>query len=867
MGRHTVLLVLLLSALPAWAVEPLHLAVFAFRPKPILEARYQPLADYLSGQLGGPRVELRVLDQSEIEAGLASGEVDFVLTNPSHYIFLRSKYTLTGALATLISLENGQPSSFLGGVIITRARHQDIRTLADLPGRRIAAPGSRFLGGYQAQVHELKRLGIHLPQAAPVTMVGNHDRVVREVLAGRADVGFIRTGVLESMAREGRIDLADIQVINPQKFEGFPFLVSTRLYPEWAFLALPHVDPRITRRVVSALLALDSKHPAARAAEIDGFSPPADYLPAEELARSLRLPPFDGVPAFTWHDLWRQYSSWIVALGTSLLLLTGAMAGLVVSYRNLDRNKAWLRALINTLPDLVWLKDANGAYLFCNPRFEQFFGVPGQRIVGKTDYDFLAPEQADAFRASDQAAMNRGGPVINEETVTFARDGHQERLETTRTPMLDATGRLIGILGVGHDITKRKSAEEALAESEARFRQFFERNSSVMLLIEPATGQIVDANRAASRYYGYSPDELVGMDICHINTLSPHELAMERELARRQARSHFIFVHRLASGDLRDVEVYSTPVNVSGRQLLFSIIHDITERKQAENSLQLAASVFTHAREGIMITDAEGRIVEVNDAFTRITGYLRQDVLGENPRILKSGRQSPEYYANMWRALKDDGYWSGEIWNRRKDGQVFAEMTTISAVRDSNGAVRNYVALFTDITPLKEHQKQLEHIAHYDPLTHLPNRVLLADRLRQAMSHSQRRDEQLAVVYLDLDGFKAVNDTHGHGVGDELLIAIAQRMKTALREGDTLARIGGDEFVAVLVGLDGPQDCEPILSRLLQAASGPTEIGDLFLSVSASIGVTLYPQDTGDAEQLMRHADQAMYVAKQAGKN
>jgi diguanylate cyclase (GGDEF)-like protein/PAS domain S-box-containing protein len=304
-----------------------------------------------------------------------------------------------------------------------------------------------------------------------------------------------------------------------------------------------------------------------------------------------------------------------------------------------------------------------------------------------------------------------------------------------------------------------------------------------------------------------------------------------------------------------------------GSTLWHGLITDITDRTLAERKLQLAASVFTHAREGIMITDPKGTIVDVNETFTRITGFSSEEAVGQNPRILNSGRQSPDYYAAMWRELLKSGHWSGEVWNRRKDGEVYAEMQTVSAVVDAAGQTQNYVALFSDITPMKAHQQQLEHIAHYDALTHLPNRVLLADRLQQAMHQSQRRKHSLAVVYLDLDGFKSVNDRHGHAIGDVLLIALAQRMKAALREGDTLARMGGDEFVAILVDLEHAQDCDPILDRLLQAASAPFEINALVLQVSASMGVTLYPQDGSDADLLMRHADQAMYAAKQAGKN
>ncbi len=291
------------------------------------------------------------------------------------------------------------------------------------------------------------------------------------------------------------------------------------------------------------------------------------------------------------------------------------------------------------------------------------------------------------------------------------------------------------------------------------------------------------------------------------------------------------------------------------------------ERRQAQAATQLAANVFTHAREGILITDAAGNIVKVNDSFCRITGYEPQEVLGQNPRFLQSGRQSKEFYREMWQALIEFGFWAGELWNRRKNGDVFAELVAISAVRDVDGKTQNYVGLFSDITLMKEHQQQLEHLAQHDRLTELPNRMLLADRLRQAMAQGQRRGLSLAIAYIDLDGFKAVNDLHSHAVGDKLLITVSQRMKSALRDGDTLARIGGDEFVVVLVDLAQSSDAEPVLERLLQAAADPVKVGEALLHVSASLGVALYPRDGIDGDLLMRNADQAMYAAKQAGRN
>ncbi|MHB1373607.1 MAG: bifunctional diguanylate cyclase/phosphodiesterase [Thauera sp.] len=308
---------------------------------------------------------------------------------------------------------------------------------------------------------------------------------------------------------------------------------------------------------------------------------------------------------------------------------------------------------------------------------------------------------------------------------------------------------------------------------------------------------------------------------------------------------------------------------IARREAAEARLHERTSELTRSNAeLRQLAMVFTHAREGISITDAEGTILEVNDAFCRLSGYAREELVGQNPRVLKSGLQGAEHYAQMWRALRNEGHWSGEIWNRRKDGSLYAELLTISAVRDDAGRIQRYVALFTDITAQKSHQQELERIAHYDPLTGLANRSLLADRLQQSMAMAQRRGSRLAIVYLDLDGFKSINDRHGHDVGDRFLVAVANRMRTVLREGDTLARLGGDEFVAVLQDTPTIETCVPMLNRLLSAASAPLLDDGAELRVSASLGVSFYPQaEPVDADQLLRQADHAMYQAKLRGKD
>lgn len=311
-----------------------------------------------------------------------------------------------------------------------------------------------------------------------------------------------------------------------------------------------------------------------------------------------------------------------------------------------------------------------------------------------------------------------------------------------------------------------------------------------------------------------------------------------------------------------------TDDDIAMLSVLAGIIGSAVERSRAQARLNQAASVFEHANEGILITDPQGAILDVNVAFTRITGFMREEVLGQDPRILASGRHGPGFFAGMWETLRQDGCWSGEVWNRRKNGELYAELLTVSGVLDGRGQVQRYVGLFTDITPLKEHQQRLEHIAHYDALTGLPNRSLLADRLQQAMVQSSRRGLHIAVAYIDLDGFKAINDRHGHDMGDRLLIALSGRMQQALRECDTLARLGGDEFVAVLLDLADVSACPPLLTRLLEAAALPVEEDGHCLQVSASLGVSFYPQgEEVDADQLLRQADQAMYQAKLLGKN
>lgn len=621
---------------PVWAQDVLTLGVFAYRPKEILEKRYQPLADYLSSQLGTTRVELRVLNQDEIEQALKLKQLDLVFTNPSHYTQLRLQNSFTGALATLVSLESGHPTNFLGGVIVIRPDVRGIDTLADLRGRRIAIPGTKFLGGFQTQAFELLEAGIHLPDDVSLDVLGSHDAVVAALLAGKAEIGFIRTGIIEEMALEGKLGPDQLRVLHQQFPPNFPYAVSTRIYPEWAFVALPHVSSRIVRRIAGSLIVLDENHPAARAAGIGGFAPPGDYLPVENLARALRLPPFDKPPEFTWREVWNRW-----------------------------------------LP--VWI--------------------------------------------------------------------------------------------------------------------------GLILLI--ASVLLLQIRRLTSR---------------------------NRELVRLEA-----------------------------------------QRRRNEQQLRIAAAAF-ESQEAMLVMDAQARIMQVNHAFTEITGYTAEEAIGKTPELLQSGRHDRNFFACMWQSVNESGGWQGEIWHRRKDGQLFPVWHSISAVRDDSGAVTNYVCSFSDITQHKATEEEIRHLAFFDPLTQLPNRRLMLDRLQQAMVANERSSRVGALLFIDLDNFKTLNDTFGHSKGDLLLQHVARRLSDCVREEDTVARIGGDEFVVILENLSQDDDVAAaqaqIVGEKILAALGRTYTLDGTDHLSTpSIGIALFADQQVESGELMRRADMAMYEAKHAGRN
>jgi diguanylate cyclase (GGDEF)-like protein/PAS domain S-box-containing protein len=509
-------------------------------------------------------------------------------------------------------------------------------------------------------------------------------------------------------------------------------------------------------------------------------------------------------------------------------------------------------------------------WIEANEHLCKMLGYSNDELVRLTWAEFTHPDDLGA----DLIQFER---VLRGEIDGYALDKRFIRKDQSVIPVFlsvrcvrEVDGSVDYFVALLQDITARKQAEKALRQSETHYRTMFASAPEGVWMIGPDRCT-TEVNQRMCDLVGYTREEFLGRNPVEFADEENSRIFEEkaRIVPNRQTRTYEIALrhrdgHNILT-EFRATNLFNEDGSVMG---VLAFVADLTVRKQAEAKLHLAANVFSHAREGIIITDASGTIIDVNEAFTRITGYGREEALGQNPRILKSGRQDKAFYEVIWRDLTEQGHWSGEIWNRRKDGEVYAELLTISSVRDAAGAVQQYAGLFSDITAMMQHQSQLEHIAHFDALTSLPNRVLLADRLQQAKAQALRRNQQLAVAFLDLDGFKTINDQHGHDAGDQVLVKLAQRMKQALREGDSLARLGGDEFVAVLIDLEDQAASLPMLSRLLLACAQSVQVGDLSLHVSASLGVTFYPQAQDiDADQLIRQADQAMYQAKLAGKN
>lgn len=413
------------------------------------------------------------------------------------------------------------------------------------------------------------------------------------------------------------------------------------------------------------------------------------------------------------------------------------------------------------------------------------------------------------------------------------------------------------------DITERKSAEKQLSESEQRYRHLFEGSRVVELLVNPESGAIVDANQAACRFYGYSHEQITSLHATDINAMSEEEIVQAMVDAEQEARNHFIFRHKLASGELRDVEVHSGPVEYRGQQLLYSIVHDITHRLEAERQKEKLSNALDQSGSSVMLTDARHHIEYVNWQFCRITGFAPEEVIGKHVDYLSAGRTSPEIRSHMSQTLRQGSAWHGDLLCRRKNGELYWSSMSVSPVAAGDGEITGMVVVAEDLTEQRETDRKIQQLAFFDPITGLGNRQFLLDNLDEFFAEgATAADQQTVLVFIDLDDFKRINDSLGHEMGDRLIKTAAHRLKVVVSDSDVLVRLGGDEF-AILHRASDREKLNDWLDQLCYQFNRTVKLGVHTINAFASIGVAFLPQDATDTVSALRNSELAMYRAKQ----
>jgi diguanylate cyclase (GGDEF)-like protein/PAS domain S-box-containing protein len=532
----------------------------------------------------------------------------------------------------------------------------------------------------------------------------------------------------------------------------------------------------------------------------------------------------------------------------------------------LRRSEQKFASVFRQCPDMIMLARASdGCLLEVNQAFEEQLGLSAGHALGRTPGELgLWATDSPVESVLRQLESNR---VRNIELPFRRSDGQSFTGLVSAEPLrLDTLpARMI----VVRDISEFQQTRERLQVSEEKFAKAFHASPDGMSLTQQADGKLLEVNEGFTRITGYDSHMMLNRTTLGLDLwvdVQQRQRMLERLHEDGYVRDHRCLIRR-RDGQIRLCEISSRPLTIGNVPCMLTVSRDITERNLMQEKLQLAAIVFESTGEGVMITDTQQNISAVNRAFSEITGYAEHEALGTTPRLLASGQHDSAFFIAMWHQLAAEGHWQGEICNQRKNGDLYPCWLTINAVRGPDQAINHFVGVFADISSLKHAQARLDYQAHHDPLTGLPNRTLFESRLHAALNDTSQPNTKGAVLFLDLDRFKHINDSLGHPVGDLLLKGIAQRLKEQVRDGDTVARLGGDEFIILLPGLQHTEDAENLANKLLACFTAPFQAGDHEFFTSASIGTSLYPQDGTDVATLVKNADAAMYRSKAKGRN
>jgi len=563
------------------------------------------------------------------------------------------------------------------------------------------------------------------------------------------------------------------------------------------------------------------------------------------------------------------------AIDVSVILISVITINFLLLYKplkvSLDKSREFenrFKDLAEVGSDWFWEMDENLRFTSVSSNYEKATGAKCESLIGKSRADIAVPRGMEKEWWQHLATLDRREPFKNFEYQTFDHTGQAVWVRVSGHPFFDDDGNFKGYRGTGTECTAERNARDAENRFKNTLAGIMDRSLIGYLVLESVlnqNGKIADfrvqyINRKAQRYLRGSQERFLGK---LIKMQLPG--AIDDDLFERAERT-------VRRGEPFDVE---KPFRIGRTDHWFRVLGvkfddgiivsftDITRRRVAERDLRLTGAVFDTSAEAMMITDAENKIVSVNPAFTKLTGYKKQEVLGQDPSMLGSGRHDKEFFKKMWATLYAHDHWTGELWNRRKDGGLMVSRATISVIRDQEtGDITNYVEVFGDITSQKRESEAIRYLANHDALTGLPNRTLLEDRVKTAIEKANRNKNGLAIFYIDLDRFKPINDTHGHLVGDQILQNVAERMQVCLRASDTVARVGGDEFVILCLEGGSKEELAALAEKIRSALQTPFRIGTLELTLDASIGIAVFPEHGQSFIDLVSIADDAMYQAK-----
>lgn len=926
--KHLFLITLFTFSSLSWAEKKLVLGIYQYMPKAQMIHQYTPFADYLSSKLPEHKIEFMVLDSNQLLHAIRDHQIDMLLTNPYHYELMRNEVSLKGVAATIQRGHEGYVLDSIGGVIFTRAAETKINKLADLEQSVIAIPSKRNTGAYLLPLYELYKAEIKI-KPHQFLKTGNNISVVESVMQGKAQVGFVRIGILEKLFNEGKLKPEDIKIINRQHASSYPLIVSTALYPEWPFVFMPGLNLELQKQITVALFSLQKDSPAALQSGILGFVSPSNYQSYEHILRKLKLPPYNIPSRLNLEQFWHLYKWPAVSFGFFIVTMLGLLIfSEVIRNRIEERDKKLIKQseLDQTLlklpkyaedhteqelmqfatEQLEKLTDSRVAFMHLFDDFEQEIALVSwskntlEKFCHIEEYNQhynldKAGVWADAIRAKQPIIMNDYGSYPNKKGVP---EGHAVLERMISLPVLDGD-RVVMVAGVGNKIDdytdtdadvcqlvcnelwhliKEERTQKEIKQQKNRYEDLLNDLGTqyVVFSYDPFKHQTIYLSAGFEQIFNKPRFALFNKSLVDEIDWLPESMdvfnqaietiisSQENETAIKMSFLNEVGEKRTVSLQLHGSYEYHELRTIDG------LIKDVTEEIEAENKLKQAAQVFDYANEGILITNHRNQIIRANQRMEAITGYKEAELIGKNPRTFSSGEQNNIFYESLWNSLTLLGYWEGELFNKRKDGSLYPCSLKISTVYDEEHQPEYYIALFADITEEHKQQEQLERMAHYDALTNLPNRLLLTDRIHQAISSLERTGEVMGLLFVDLDGFKEINDAHGHSYGDVLLKTLAKRLQKLIRKQDTVARLGGDEFVIILSGSESEDHLYEVEQRILAEINEPVVYKNQFLKVSGSIGVVYYHSGIDqelDPDQLIRLADQTMYQAKLQGKN